>query len=328
MPEGILLALLIVTALAFDFVNGFHDAANAIATTISTRALSPYQAILLSRTLNFVGALSGTLVAYTIGKGVVNLSNTPQSLRVLIAALAGAILWNILTWYFGLPSSSTHALVGGLLGAGILAQGFGVIVWTGIRKVLAAMILSPLAGFLAGLLSIVATFWIFRRLHPEKANRLFRWLQIASASFMSFSHGLNDAQNAMGIITAGLLSLGLLAHFEVPLWAKLSCALAMGLGTSFGGWRIIKTMGMKVVDLRPVHGFAAETSAGGVIALMSYFGAPISTTHVISTAIMGVGASRRLSAVRWGVVGNILWAWILTLPGAAALAAAVCFWLT
>lgn len=316
-----LLLSVIVFALAFDVVNGFHDAANAIATTVSTRALSPYQAIILARTLNFVGALAGTAVAYTIGKGVITLEPGQPGLIVLVAALIGAIGWNLLTWFVGLPSSSTHALVGGLLGAGIAANGLGVLVLKGLMKIFFAMIISPIAGFLGGLFFIVIIFWLFRKGRPEKVNRFFKFAQILSASWMSFAHGLNDAQNAMGIITIGLVVYGFLPKFDVPIWVKLASAIAMGIGTSMGGWRIIKTMGLKVTKLQPVHGFAAETSAGLVIYIMSLFGAPISTTHVISTTIMGVGSSMKLSAVRWGIVRNIVWAWIFTIPCSAAIAA-------
>lgn len=312
-----LLLSVIVFALFFDFINGFHDAANAIATTVSTRALSPYRAIILARTLNFVGALAGTAVAYTIGKGVVAIQPGQEGLIILVAALIGAIGWDIITWYFGLPSSSTHTLIGGLLGAGITAGGLGVLVLKGLKKVFLAMIISPIAGFLGGLLFVVIIFWLFKKGAPEKINRFFKGAQILSAAWMSFSHGLNDAQNAMGMITIGLVVYGILPKFQVPLWVKMASAIAMGIGTSVGGWRIIKTMGMRVTKLQPVHGFAAETSAGLVIYIMSLFGAPISTTHVISTTIMGVGASSKLSAVRWGIVRNIVWAWILTIPGSA-----------
>lgn len=320
MAESLFLLLAVIfLALAFDFVNGFHDAANAIATTISTNALSPYQAIILARTLNFIGALAGTAVAYTIGKGVVNVQPGQEGLLILVAALFGAIGWDVITWYFGLPTSSTHALVGGLIGAGVMAGGLGILVSKGLKKIFLAMIISPIAGFLSGLIFIAVIFWVTHKGAPQKLNRGFKHLQVLSAGWMSFSHGLNDAQNAMGMITMALVIHGALLKFEVPLWVKMASAVAMGLGTSFGGWKIIKTMGMKVTKLQPVHGFAAETAAGLVIYVMSLFGAPISTTHVISTTIMGVGASSKLSAVRWGIVKNIVWAWILTIPGAAIL---------
>ena len=325
MPELVLLVLVVLGALTFDFVNGFHDCANAIATTVSTRALRPGQAILLARTLNFVGALTGTAVAYTIGKGVIDLPETRASLVPVLAALLGAIGWDLVTWYKGLPSSSTHALVGGLLGAGVAAAGPGAIVWTGIKKIAIGMVVSPLVGFTFGLLFIVAIFWTMRNA-GKGANRVFKALQVLSASGMSFAHGLNDAQTAMGIVTVSLLYYGYIDSFYVPLWVKLAAGLAMGLGTGYGGWRIMKTMGMKVAKLDPVHGFAAETGAGIVIAGMAWLGVPVSTTHCISTTIMGVGASKRLSAVRWGVVGNILVAWVLTIPG-AALIAAPAYWL-
>jgi len=324
MHDWVLLVLVITFALSFDFVNGFHDCANAIATTVSTRALKPHQAIVLARTLNFVGAMCGTAVAYTIGKGVIDLVPTKDNLPTVLAALAGAIAWNLFTWLYGLPSSSTHALVGGLLGAGIVAQGTKIVVWTGIRKILLGMVLSPIVGFVFGLLFITAIYWIFR-FATKRINRTFRVLQIASASWMAWSHGLNDAQNAMGIITIALLCYGHLDSFSVPVWVKLACALAMGLGTGYGGWRIMKTMGFKVAKLEPVHGFAAETGAGLIITIMSYFGIPISTTHAISSSIMGVGAARKMSAVRWDIVGNIVGAWIFTVPGAAMIAAPCCW---
>ena len=322
MPDLILLLAIIFAALVYDFFNGFNDCANAIATTISTRALSPRHAIIMARTLNFLGALSHTAVAATIGKGVID----PQyaSLPLVFAALIGASAWTAFASFSGIPVSVSHSLIGGLLGAGIVAAGFKVVVMHGIEKIVLAMFISPFFGFLGGLLLIVVLSWLFKNSAYRKVNRHFRRLQILSAAWMSFSHGMNDAQNAMGIITMALVSYGALATFKVPLWVMLACATAMGLGTSMGGWKVIKTMGSKVFKLQPVHGFSAETSAGAVIAGMSIFGIPISTTHVISTAIMGSGSSQRLSAVRWGIVKNIVITWIITIP-ASAIVAALCY---
>lgn len=319
------LVLVILLALTYDFVNGMQDAANAIATCVSTRALSPRNAIIMARTLNFLGAMAHTAVAYTIGKGVIQISGHPAAMQIVLAAVIGATVWNLITWYFGLPSSCTHALVGGLLGAGVAAIGYGCIVWAGIRKIVLAMIISPVAGLVAGVLLIAALSWMFRRANPQNATRNFRWLQIVSAAWMSFSHGMNDTQNAMGIMTLGLMSAGFLTEFHVPLWVMVAAALAMGAGTSAGGWRIIKTMGQRLVSLRPVDGFAAEASAGAVIVGMSLMGAPISTTHVISCAIMGTGAARNTTAVRWSIVKRVVGAWILTIPGAAIIGA-LCWW--
>jgi PiT family inorganic phosphate transporter len=321
-PDLLLLLAIIFAALVYDFFNGFNDCANAIATTISTRALSPRHAIILAWVLNFLGALSHTAVAATIGKGVID----PRfaGLSVVLVALIGASAWTGLASFSGIPVSVTHALVGGLLGAGIVAAGFKAVVLQGMWKIVLAMILSPIFGFLGGLLLMVILSWLFKNSAPRKVNRHFRRLQILSAAWMSFSHGMNDAQNAMGIITMALLSYGALATFKVPLWVMIACATAMGLGTSMGGWKVIKTMGSKVFKLQPVHGFSAETSAAVVIAGMSLFGVPISTTHVISAAIMGSGSSQRLSAVRWGIVRNIVITWIVTIP-ASAIVAALCY---
>jgi PiT family inorganic phosphate transporter len=321
-PDLVLLLAIIFAALVYDFFNGFNDCANAIATTVSTRALSPRHAIILAWVLNFLGALSHTAVAATIGKGVID----PQyaGLSVVLVALIGASAWTGLASFSGIPVSVTHSLVGGLLGAGIVAGGFKAVVLQGMWKIVLAMILSPIFGFLGGLLLMVVLSWLFKDSAHRKVNRHFKRLQILSAAWMSFSHGMNDAQNAMGIITMALLSYGALATFKVPLWVMIACATAMGLGTSMGGWKVIKTMGSKVFKLQPVHGFSAETSAAAVIAGMSLFGVPISTTHVISTAIMGSGSSQRLSAVRWGIVRNIVITWIVTIP-ASAIVAAVCY---
>ncbi len=325
------LIMVIVLALAFDFVNGFHDAANAIATCVSTRALSPRNAIIMARTLNFVGALAHTAVATTIGKGLIDLSGHTNAMSIVLVALIGAIGWDLFTWHLGLPSSSTHALVGGMVGAGYAALGVSCLKWEGIRKVLLAMVLSPIFGVIAGLVTVSILYWIFRRSHPGKANRHFRWAQVGSAAWMSFSHGMNDAQTSMGIITLALLTAGFIhttgtSEFPVPWYVMVTSAIMMGAGTSAGGWRIIKTMGQRMVDLKPVDGFAAEFSSGAVIIASAYMGAPVSTTHVISCAIMGTGAAKNLTSVRWNVVRRIISAWVFTIPG-AGLIAMVCWWL-
>jgi PiT family inorganic phosphate transporter len=323
MPEGsftpILIAVLALAVL-FDYINGFHDTANAIATSVSTRALSPQWAIAMSATANFVGALTGTEVAKTIGSGLIDQQFEGQ--LVVAAALLGAITWNLITWRLGIPSSSSHALIGGLLGAVAAAAGFGAWRLDGIRdKVLLPLVGSPVAGFVLGLILMVIIFNVFVRAHPKTMNDRFRRLQILSAAYMAFSHGSNDAQKTMGIMTLALVTGGVIPEFEVPLWVVLLAASAISLGTAAGGWRIIKTMGTKVVKLDPVHGFAAETTAASIIFAASQFGMPVSTTHVISSAILGVGSSDRFNAVRWGVARRIGIAWVLTLPAAGATAA-------
>ena len=323
MGDLILLLAIILAALVYDFFNGFNDCANAIATTISTRALSPRAAIALARTLNFFGALSHTAVAATIGKGV--LDPKLVDLPMVLMALIGASAWTAFASFSGIPVSVSHSLVGGLLGVGFVAAGLKIVVVQGITKITIAMLVSPILGFLGGLLLMVALSWLFKNSAHRKLNRYFKRLQIISAAWMSFSHGMNDAQNAMGVITMALVSYGALATFKVPLWVMFACAAAMGLGTSLGGWKVIKTMGTKVFKLKPVHGFSAETSAAVVIAGMSLFGAPVSTTHVISTAIMGSGSSHGLSAVRWGIVKNIVMAWIITIPASALIAGGLYF---
>jgi len=317
-PDLLLLLAIILAALVYDFFNGFNDCANAIATTVSTRALSPRAAIIMAWVLNFFGALSHTAVATTVGKGVID----PQhvSLTLVLVALIGASVWTGMASFSGIPVSVTHSLIGGLLGTGIVASGFEIILLQGINKILLAMILSPIFGFLGGLLLIVVVSWVFKNSSFRTVNRRFKRWQILSAAWMAFSHGMNDAQNAMGVIAMALVSYGALVTFEVPLWVMIVCASAMALGTSVGGWKVIKTMGTKVFKLQPVHGFSAETSAATVIAGMSLIGAPISTTHVISTAIMGSGSSQKLSAVRWGIVRNIVIAWIVTIPASGAVA--------
>ncbi|HEX2141303.1 MAG TPA: inorganic phosphate transporter [Candidatus Limnocylindria bacterium] len=327
MPEGFTFLLLTVLALAiiFDYINGFHDTANAIATSVSTRALKPHWAIGMSAVANFLGALTGTEVAHTVGSGLIDprFEAGASGQVVIAAALVGAIAWNLLTWRLGIPSSSSHALIGGLLGAVGAAAGLGAWQMDGIvNRVLVPLVGSPLAGFAIGLMLMVLIFNLFRRFNPHFMNDLFRRLQVISAAYMAFSHGSNDAQKTMGIMTLALVTAGVIPEFEVPLWVIISAATAISLGTAAGGWRIIRTMGTKVVKLDPVHGFAAETTAATIIYGASQLGMPVSTTHVISSAIMGTGASDRFNAVRWAVARNIGIAWVLTLPAAGLTAAA------
>ena len=322
-PEGFSLLLITVIglAVAFDYINGFHDTANAIATSVSTRALRPSHAILMSATANFVGALTGTAVAKTIASGIATTPPGHDGQVVIAAALVGAIFWNLLTWRLGIPSSSSHALIGGLIGAAIAASGVSSLNGPGItEKVLLPLVASPVLGIVVGFGLMVLLLNVFRRAHPKRLNDRFRRLQVLSAAYMAFSHGSNDAQKTMGIITLALVAAGVLAEPEVPLIVILVAATAISLGTAAGGWRIIRTMGQRVVKLDPVHGFAAETTAATIIFGASHFGMPVSTTHVISSAIMGVGASDRFSAVRWGVASNIVTAWILTIPASGAVA--------
>jgi PiT family inorganic phosphate transporter len=318
----LILVLVVVTALVFDYINGFHDAANAVATVVSTGVLPLRTAILLAALLNFAGALTGTAVAATIGKGLVEPGAVTQV--VVLSALLGAILWNLVTWYFGIPSSSSHALVGGLVGSALAHAGGRSIRSDGLIKVVESLVVSPLVGFGIGFVLMVVILWVCRGMSPSRVSRTFRRLQVASAGFMALSHGSNDAQKTMGIIAMSLALYSggsdAAAHFHVPPWVMVACAAAMGAGTMAGGVRIIKTMGTKIIDLKPVHGFAAETSAAVTILAASHLGMPVSTTHVISGAIMGVGASERVSAVRWGVTARIAWAWVLTIPVSAAVA--------
>lgn len=323
----VLLALIVLVALVFDFTNGAHDCANAIATVVSTKVVTPRFAVAAAAALNLGGALLGTEVAKTLGGGIV-LPEVVQGSHVLVlAALVGAIAWNCITWYFGIPSSSSHALIGGLIGAAVGHGGFASLNMGGIvSKVLLPLVLSPLSGFAAGFLIMWLIYWICARIARGKVNAAFRRLQLLSAGFMATSHGLNDAQKTMGIVTLALLIFGKVDSVEVPLWVKLSCALAMALGTAVGGWKIVKTMGHRIFKLEPVHGFAAEGAASLVISGASMLGAPVSTTHTISACIFGVGSSKRLSAVRWGVAGQLVTAWVLTLP-ASALVGFISYWL-
>jgi len=318
----VLLVAIIVLGLAFDYTNGFHDTANAIATSVSTRALSPRMAVLMAAGFNLLGALISTNVATTVGKGIVQTNLvTPE---LVLAAVAGAIVWNLVTWRLGLPSSSSHALFGGLIGAMIAAVGVSGVEWKGVfDKIILPMIGSPVLGFLGAWVLMTGLTWLVRRRQQGPVNRWFRILQPFSAGFMAFSHGSNDAQKTMGIITLALVASGQIGTFAIPLWVKVACAIAMALGTYSGGWRIIHTLGSKVIKLDPIHGFAAETSAASVIQLATHFGFPVSTTHTITAAIMGVGSTQRLSAVRWGVAGNIVTAWLLTLPAAGLVGAGI-----
>jgi PiT family inorganic phosphate transporter len=312
----VMLITIIVTAVIFDYINGFHDTANAIATVVSTRVLSPLAAVAMAAFFNFVGAFTGTQVAKTVGADIVDPSNSSQV--IVLCALLAAIVWNLITWWLGLPSSSSHALIGGLIGAAFAGNNFnlGVIKGDGFGKVVAGLIVSPILGFIIGYFVMVGLNWLLIKATLHFVNKWFRRLQLISAAFMAFSHGGNDAQKTMGIITLAILTYegrpG--SSFQVPIWVILLAATAMAAGTASGGWRIIRTMGTRIVDLKPVHGFAAETSAATVIETASRLGFPVSTTHVISSAIMGVGSSSRFSAVRWSTVGNIVKAWVLTIP--------------
>ncbi len=319
-PALVVLAAIVALGLAFDFVNGFHDTANAIATSVATRVLSPGQAVSMAAILNVIGAVSGTAVATTVGRGIVPPEVATQQL--VAAALIAAISWNLLTWWLAIPSSSSHALIFSIVGAGIAAAGVESIQIGGITKTLQGLVFSPLLGFLVALLLLMALLWIFARSRPLRVTRIFGRLQIVSAAYMAFSHGSNDAQKTMGVLTMALASYHGWTGDEwgVPLWVILAAAAAMGLGTAMGGWRIVRTMGLKVVELRPIDGFAAETAAATVIEVASRLGIPVSTTHVISSSILGVGATRSLSAVRWGVAGRIVSTWVITIPACIALA--------
>jgi PiT family inorganic phosphate transporter len=313
-----MLLAVVLLAVVFDFINGFHDTANAIATSVATRALRPHYALLMAAFFNFFGAFAGTAVAKTIGAGLVDEQTTTQV--VVAAALIGAIIWNLITWRLGLPSSSSHALIGGLLGATAIAVGTGAFKWDGIiNKVLVPLVTSPIVGFIGAFVLMVALLWIFHNQSRKPMTNLFRRLQVFSAGYMAFAHGSNDAQKTMGIITLALFSAGVISTTDVPFWVIVVSASAISLGTATGGWRIMRTMGQKVVKLEPVHGFAAETTAATVLLVTARMGMPVSTTQVISSAIMGVGSSKGLRGVRWGVARSILIAWVLTIPAAAGI---------
>jgi PiT family inorganic phosphate transporter len=315
------LLIVIALALLFDFTNGFHDAANAIATAVSTRALSLRKALVMAAVMNLVGALLGTGVAVTIASGVIAVPAAGNGITIVICALIGAIAWNLATWYFGLPSSSSHALIGGLVGAGLASA--TTVRWQGVlEKVIIPMVISPVVGFVLGYLVMTAITWLFRSANPHRAGRAFRRAQIVSAASLALGHGLQDAQKSMGVIVLALVIAGQQDDYTVPLWVVLVCALALAAGTYSGGLRIMRTLGRRIFHLTPPHGFAAELSASSVLYLTAFaFHAPISTTHVITSAVMGVGATQRRSAVRWAIAGDIAKGWVLTLPGSAAVAA-------
>jgi PiT family inorganic phosphate transporter len=312
--------LLIAVALFFDYVNGFHDAANSIATVVSTRVLTPGKAVIWAAFFNFVAAFTfGTAVATTIGSGMIDISVV--TFTVILSGLLGAIFWDLITWYFGLPTSSSHALIGGYAGAAVAKAGVSAIIFSGWTKTILFIFISPIIGLAAGLMLMTAIYWLFANVPPSRVDKWFRRLQLLSAAFFSLNHGANDAQKTMGIITTILLAAGYIDVFHVPFWVVLAAHAAIALGTLAGGWRIIHTMGAKITKLQPVGGFAAETGAAFALLTATQLGVPVSTTHAITGAIVGVGATRRLSAVRWGVAGQIVWAWVLTIPCAFSLAA-------
>src|SRR5713226_8891049 len=312
----ILLALVVLLGVIFEYVNGFHDAANAIATVVATRVLTPLQAVLMAGSLNLVGALSGVAVAKTVGNGIVDAKVVTQDL--VVAALIAAIAWDLLTWWFGLPTSSSHALIFSIIGASVAIHGFDVVIIAGLQKTSFGIVYSPALAFLVGYLFMLGLYWLLRRASWGGVQRFFGRAQILSSAYMAFSHGGNDGQKTMGVVALALAAYGVVPtgnDFYIPDWVKVACAVAIGVGTATGGWRIIRTMGTRITTLTPVQGFAAETTAGTVIEIATRFGIPISTTHAISGAILGVGATRRLSAVRWGIAGRIVTAWVLTIPG-------------
>lgn len=326
MLSSTIIVIVIILALAFDFINGFHDTANSIATSVGTKVLTPMQALGMAAILNFVGAMLHTEVAKTIGTGIIKDGiSTPQ---LVAAALVGAIIWNLITWYLGIPSSSSHALIGGLLGSAITTHKFDftVVNWMGFYdKIIIPLIMSPIVGLIFGFSFMLLLTWLFHKATHKKVNGIFKKLQICSAALMAYSHGSNDAQKSMGVITMALIAGGFLNNFTIPLWVKVACALTMSLGTMSGGWKIIKTMGVNMIKLEPIDGFAAETGAALTIQVATALGAPVSTTHVITTSIMGVGSCKRLSAVRWSLAKNIVMAWILTIPCSAAISSLVAF---
>jgi inorganic phosphate transporter, PiT family len=321
-----IVVLLVALALAFDFMNGFHDAANAIATVVSTGVLRPHQAVAMAAVCNFAAigiGIFGLKVAATIGKGVVDISIVDH--YIVFGALVGAIFWNIITWYYGIPSSSSHALIGGLMGATIAKVGASGLVSSGIWKVLTFIFIAPLMGFVLGSLLMVAVAWICRSSRPAKVDKWFRRLQLVSASLYSVGHGSNDAQKVIGIIWMLLISTNYATKDHVPSWVVISCYAMISFGTLFGGWRIVRTMGQKITKLKPVGGFCAETGGAITLGIATFFGIPVSTTHTITGAIVGVGAARKFNAVRWGVAGNIVWAWVFTIP-ASAFVASLAWW--
>lgn len=325
MPEHWLIWLIVLLAVLFDYINGFHDTANAIATSVSTRAISPRNAIFMAAILNFTGAMVSTGVAKTIGGDLVS-QPSEISLEVIVAALIGAIIWNIATWYFCIPSSSSHSLIGGVIGAVCISVGPMALDSDGIGKIILSLVLSPVIALAIGYLVMIAILWIVRNRSPLLLNRQFRKMQLLSASLMAFSHGANDAQKAMGIIALALVTGGYLETMEIPIWVKLACATSMALGTSVGGWRIISTMGTKIFKMESINGFAADLNSALVIFGATFLHLPVSTTHVVSGSIMGVGSAKRVRAVHWGVARSMLIAWVVTIPISAAISAGI-YWL-
>ncbi len=322
--DNVLLVVVVLVALGFDFTNGFHDTANAVATSVSTRALSPRLAVLVAAAANLAGAFVTTAVAKTVGKGIIDTGLANE--KTVLAALIGAIVWNLITWWLGLPSSSSHALIGGLVGAAIAQSGLEGVQWHGLlHNVLIPALAAPTIAFFAGFLLLLAIFWVFVWMTPGFANRTFRLGQLVSGTWVAFTHGANDAQKTMGVIALALFEGGHLSHFYIPTWVIVAAGLAIAAGTYFGGWRIMRTLGQRVFNMEPASGFAAQITGGLTIYAATKLGYPLSTTHVITGSVMGAGATKRLSAVRWGVAGNIVTAWILTLPAAAIVAAAL-YW--
>ena len=318
--NSILVWVVVVVALGFDFTNGFHDTANAVATSVSTRALSPRTAVFVAAVANLAGAFVTTAVAKTVGQGIIDTGLATE--KTVLAALLGAIAWNLLTWWLGLPSSSSHALIGGLIGAALVQSGSKGVEWHGVvHKVLLPGIVSPLLGFAGAFVLLLVIFWLFARVTPGLANRGFRLGQLASGTWVAFTHGANDAQKTMGVIALALYEAHKIDHFYIPGWVIVVSGLAIGAGTYVGGWRIMRTLGQRIFSMTPESGFAAQVSGGTTIYLATHFGYPVSTTHVVSGSVLGAGATKRLSAVRWGVAGNIVFAWILTIPASAAMAA-------
>jgi inorganic phosphate transporter, PiT family len=322
--ESALLIITIAFALGFDFTNGFHDTANAVATSVSTRALTPRLAVLIAAVANLAGAFVTTAVAKTVGKGIIDTGLATE--KTVLAAVIGAIAWNLVTWWFGLPSSSSHALIGGLIGAALVQSGSKGVEWHGVvHNVAFPALIAPTAAFFLAFALLLAIYWVFKWMTPGVANRTFRLGQLASGTWMAFTHGANDAQKTMGVIALALYTHHSIDSFYIPTWVKIAAGVSIGAGTYVGGWRIMRTLGQRVIALEPASGFAAQTTAGATIYVATHFGYPLSTTHVISGAVMGAGATKRLSAVRWGIAGNIVLAWILTIPAAALVAAAV-YW--
>ncbi|WP_110928904.1 inorganic phosphate transporter [Bacillus massiliglaciei] len=319
----ILTILVVIFALAFDFINGFHDTANAVATSVSTKALKPKHAIIMAAVMNFLGALTFTGVAKTISSGIVDPFQLSNGSLVILAALIAGIAWNLITWYYGIPSSSSHALIGSIAGAAIAAAGFGAIEWAGFLKILEALIFSPILAFVVGFIIYSIFKVIFKNNNLTKTNQQFRRIQILTAATQSFTHGMNDAQKAMGVITMALIANNFVSSTEIPFWVQVSCATAMGLGTSIGGWKIIKTVGGKIMKIRPINGVAADLTGAGIIFGASLIHLPVSTTHVISSSILGVGSAHRLKGVKWGTAKRMLITWVITLPISATLAAIV-----